>query len=108
MNHKAAIKYVYDNTDIDIGFNLKAYELNTQFFKNKNDVDVFLYILRPGLHKCVLTNTVDTNGKFKINASATDIFKIQKVDGSILHDALQLSFNTVDTSSILKTNNVDI
>ena len=49
---------------------------------------MFLYILRPGLHKCVLTNTVDTNGKFKINASATDIFKIQKVDGWILHDAL--------------------
>ena len=48
------------------------------------------------------------NGKFKINATSNDISKIQKVDGSTFYDALELSFNMVDKTSILKTNNVDI
>ena len=43
-----------------------------------------------------------------MNAMCNDILKTQKVDGSILYDSLELSFNTVDKTSILKVNNIDI
>ena len=56
----------------------------------------------------VLINAVDINGKFKIDAVSNDILKIQKVDGSTLYDAFELSFNNVDKTSILRINNVDI
>ena len=45
---------------------------------------------------------------FKINATSNDILKIQRVDGSLLYDALELSFNMIDKTSILKANNVDM
>ena len=56
----------------------------------------------------VLINTVDINGKFKLNATTNDILKIQKVEGALLYDALELSFNMIDKTNILKLNNVDI
>ena len=56
----------------------------------------------------VLINAVDINCNFQINATSNDILKIQKVDGSILYDALELSFNAVDKTSILKIHNIDI
>ena len=56
----------------------------------------------------VLINTVDINGKFKLNATTNDILKIQKVEGALLYDALELSFNMIDKINILKLNNVDI
>ena len=34
--------------------------------------------------------------------------KTQKVDGSTLYDSFELSFNTVDKTSILKLNNIDM
>ena len=34
--------------------------------------------------------------------------RIQNGDGSTLYDALELSFNTTDKTSILKNNNIDI
>ena len=44
----------------------------------------------------------------KINATTNDILNTQKVDGSTLCNALELSFNTVDTTSILTTHIIDI
>ena len=35
-------------------------------------------------------------------------WKVKKVDGSTLYDALELSFNTVDKTSILKVNDINI
>ena len=35
-------------------------------------------------------------------------WKVEKVDASAVYDALELSFNTVDKTSILKIKNVDI
>ena len=43
-----------------------------------------------------------------MNATSNDILKIQKVDGSTFYDSFELSFNTVDKTSILKTNSIDI
>ena len=51
---------------------------------------------------------VDINGKFKINATSNYILRIQRVDGTTLHDSFELSFNTVDKTSILTTNNVNL
>ena len=61
-----------------------------------------LSILQAGIDRRVQINTVDIDGKFKINAVSNDILKIQKVDGSTLYDAFELSFNNVDKTSILK------
>ena len=35
-------------------------------------------------------------------------YKFKKVDGSIVYDTLELSFNSIDKASILNSNNVDI
>ena len=43
-----------------------------------------------------------------MNAVSHDILKIQRVDGSFLYDAFELSFNNVDKTIILTRNNVDI
>ncbi len=60
------------------------------------------------IYRRVLINAVDINGKFKINATTNDILKIQRVDGSTLYDAWELTFYIVDKTSILKSNNLDI
>ena len=67
-----------------------------------------LFILQAGIDRRVLINAVDINGRFKLNAITNDILKFRKVDGSILYDALEVSFNSVDKTSILKDNNIDI
>ena len=105
INHKAAINDVYIKSDLDIGLNLTSGKFNKTL---KADVDVFFYILQAGIDRRVLIHAVDINGKFKLNATSNDILKIQKVDGSTLYDSLELSFNTVDKTSISKGNNVDI
>ena len=74
----------------------------------KTDVNVALAILQAGIDRRVQLNTVDVDGKFKINATSNDILKIQKIDGTTLYDSCELSFNLVDNTSILKTNNVNI
>ena len=65
-----------------------------------------LSILQAGIDRRVQIDTVDIDGKFKINAVSNDIFKIQKVDGSLLYDDLELSVNNTDKTSILQINNV--
>ena len=85
--------------------NTKADESNNYL---KTDVDVCLSILQAGINRRVLINAVDVNGSFKINATTNGILKIQKVDGSTFYDSLELSFNTVDKPSILKTNNIHV
>ena len=67
-----------------------------------------LSILQAGIDRRVQINTVDIDRKFKINAVSNDILKIQKVDGTTLYDAFELSFNNVDKTIILNINNVDI
>ena len=42
------------------------------------------------------------------NAVSTDILNIQNVDGLILYDDLDLSFNLVDKTSVWTTNTIDI
>ena len=68
----------------------------------------FLYTLQDGVTNRVLPNAVDSNGTFEIYTTSTGILKFQKNDGSILYDASELSFNSVDTSSLLNINNIDI
>ena len=74
----------------------------------KYDVDVFVSSLQPGIDRRVIIHVFDINGKFKINGVPKYILQIQKVDGSTLYDALELSFNDIDKASMLKTSNVDI
>ena len=74
----------------------------------KSEVDVFLSILQAGINNRGLINAVEINGNFKIHAVSNDVLQIQRVDGSILYDALELSFNAVDKTTILKINNIDI
>ena len=56
----------------------------------------------------MLTHVVYINGNFKLNAVSIDVLQIQRVDGSIFHDALELSFNSFDKASTLKLTNIDI
>ena len=53
-------------------------------------------------------NVVDIDGQIQINATTIDILKLQKVDGSTLYESLELSFDTVDKTSMFKISNVDI
>ena len=66
------------------------------------------YLSYKRIHNRVLTNAVYSNGKLKINATTNDILKIQRVDCSTLYDALELSFNMVNQTSILKVDKIDI
>ena len=69
----------------------------------------FLTGIATGLNNRVLNSVVNIEGKFKITTSAdNNILKIQKVIGMTPYDALDLSFNTVDKTSILTINNIDI
>ena len=47
-----------------------------------------MIILQAGIYRRVLINAVDINGKFEINAISNDMLQIQRVDGSLLYDAL--------------------
>ena len=74
----------------------------------KSEINVAIGMLQAGIDTRVSTNAVYINGNFKINATSNDILKIQKVDGTTLYDAFELSFNNVDKTRVLKTNNVNI
>ncbi len=63
---------------------------------------MFLSILQAGIDRRVLINAVDINGRFKLNAVSNDVLKNQRVGGSTLYDALELSFYSVDKTNILK------
>ena len=67
-----------------------------------------LSMLQSGTDRRVLINTVDIHGKFQITGVSNDILNNPKVDGSTSYDALELSCNIVDKTSILKTTNIDI
>ena len=95
---------VYSKFEIDVGLNLKSDKDNTY---SETEVDIFLSTLQAAIDRRVLVNTVDINGKFKLNATTNDILNIQQVDGALLYDALEVSFNMTDKSSIFKVNNVD-
>ena len=71
-------------------------------------VNVALGFLQAGIDNIGLTNAVDSNGKFKIQATSNDILKTQRVYGTILYDSCGLSFNTVDKTSIIQKQNVNI
>ena len=67
-----------------------------------------LSILQAGNDRRVLINAVDINGNFKKNAASNAILKIQRVGGSLVYDALELSLNMADNTSILRINNIHI
>ena len=69
---------------------------------------MLLSILQAGINNSVLINDVIIHNNFEINAVSNDILKIQRVDGSTLYDIIEISFNSVDKTNILKTNNIDI
>ena len=68
MNNAVSF-HVFSKAGIDFGLKLNTYL--------KYDVDVWLSILQAGIDRRVLINAVHINGKFEINATSTDIFKIQ-------------------------------
>ena len=74
----------------------------------KAEINTAILTINASLDNKCSTYAVDIQSKFKIKATSDDILKIQKIDGSILHDTLEISFNPVDKTSILKFNNVDI
>ena len=59
-----------------------------------------LSILQAGIDRRALVNAVDINGKFNINAISNEILKFQRVDGSLLYNALELWFHMADHTSI--------
>ena len=76
---------VYSKSEIDSGLNLKAGKTDNY---PKAEVNIALIILQAGIYRRVLINAVDINGKFEINAVSNDMLQIQRVDGSLLYDAL--------------------
>ena len=56
----------------------------------QSEVNMALNSLQAGIDRRVLINAVDINGKLKTNATSNHILKIQRVDGSLLYDALEL------------------
>ena len=74
----------------------------------KADVDVSWSGVQVGVNNSVLSMSVDTNGTYNTDATAYNILKTQHIDDSTLYDSLEVSFNTVDTTSMSKVNNVDM
>ena len=104
INNEESSTGGYNKTDIDIGLNLTSDQFNTYW---KSDVAVFVSSLQAGIDRRVLISAFDINGRFN-NAITNDILKIKKVDGALAYDVLEVSFNTVEKTSILKLNNVDM
>ena len=98
--NNAVAANVYSRSEIDISLNPTSNTLTTYL---KTDVNVALSSLQAGIDNRVLSNDVAINRKFKINAVSTDILKKQRVDGTIVYDLFELSFNPIDKTSILKT-----
>ena len=73
----------------------------------KAEMNVALSILQAGIDNRGLSNAVDSNGNFTVTATSNDILKIQRVDGSLLYDAFELSFNNVAKTLVLITISVD-
>ena len=66
-----------------------------------------LSILQAGINNRVLINSIEINGKFKINATSDNIKKT-KIEGTIWYDSFELWFDTVNQTSILNINNISI
>ena len=90
---------MYSTVDLDYVLNLKSSKTNTHL---QYDINVVLGILQAGRYKQVGANVVNVDGKFNINAVSNHVLKIQKVDGSILYDALELYLNMVEQKFNLK------
>ena len=93
INNKSDKLTTYVKTDIDVLICIYIY--------------IYINIVKAGLTNSVLSNAVDSNGKVNITALQMK-YQTKKVDGSILYDSLELSFNTVDKTSILKVHNIDV
>ena len=94
---------VCSKSEVDVGLNLKADRIDTY---PKAEITVALGILQAGIDNRVLVDAVGINGKSKLKATSNDILKIQRVAGSLVYDALELSFDMFDKTSIFKSNNV--
>ena len=105
INNNDVAVNVYSKSDVDAGLNLKANKLNTY---PQAEINVAFGTLGAEIDNIVLMNAVDINGKFKISAVSHDILKIQRVDGTTLHDSFELSFNPVDETIIVAINNVNL
>ena len=57
------------------------------------EINVALGILQAGIHRKVGINVVDTDGKFKLHDVLNGIFKMHRVDVSLVYDAFELSFH---------------
>ena len=78
--------------EFDITFaNSLNNEADTKGTYLNTDVGVVLDILQAGINNRVLMNSVDTNGKIKLHATADTIFKKSKtLEGSTVYDSLNL------------------
>ena len=103
INNSVSVN-AYSKSEIGIGLNLKSDKFDTY---PKYEATVALSIVQAGIDRRVLINAVDSNGTCKLNATATYMLKIQRVDGSLVYDAFELSFDIADKTSVLK-NNINI
>ena len=84
--------------------NNKADDTNTYV---KTDVYVLLSILQAG--KIIVFWVIQLIWIVNVKQmQLPTILKVQTVDGSTLYDSLELSFNTIDQTSILNITNIDI
>jgi lipopolysaccharide export LptBFGC system permease protein LptF len=93
------------NTSSSSSLSGKADKVDTY---NKTDSNVSFSILQAGIYNKVQISTVDINSRFKILTNTDNNFKLQRKNGTVLYDALDLIFNDTDKTSILKIINIDI
>jgi hypothetical protein len=97
-----------NNYDTTIQNQINNKQTNGTCYLN-SEMDVYLSGLTTGINTRVSNSVVDIEGKFKITTSEdNNILKTQNIIGLTPYDALQLSFNTVDKTSILSVNTIDI
>ena len=76
INNNAVAVNVYSKTESDISLNLKADKLDTY---PKAEVNVAIGISQAGIDRRVQINSVNIDGKFKINAVSNDISKFKEL-----------------------------
>ena len=96
INNSVSVN-AYSKSEIGIGLNFKSDKFDTY---PKYEATVALSVLQAGIDRRVLINAVDSNGNCKLNATSTYMLKIQRVDGSLVYDAFELSFDIADKTSI--------
>ena len=68
-----------------------------------SDANMIVYDLQAKLTNCDQLNDLDSVDKFKWNAVSNDLLALQHNDVSIVFDVLELSCDTFDKSSFLKS-----